>query len=367
MELLAPCLFAEQRDLLLNCKPLGTPGFSAKTRLPWQMPQTGGVYATGHPICRLRLRSGRLDRGGGARWRRSDILIPQSPGCRQRTSLASVTAWHLLPGSGAFSALGHFGSTTRLGVAVENRHRGVTSARAFTARTAGHCGPSWPQECIGHGEHGESLRVTAGTAGPTGHSSTTDTTCAATGPKAGQQRAAQTDVAARAAQGDRNFGRASERFVSERLRRGERWRPGPLARRLSGERPATAVTACTEPVTAGAGVTAPGHGGHGAGHGAPHSQHGAGHSDHGDGGRHRPLFPRRRRPPGQQLSPGRACGTKSTGEAKRTSRATWVCLVLYLKLPDLLHLFTSRRGAREFEPEPADTSESFLGPTAGPD
>jgi hypothetical protein len=77
-------------------------------------------------------------------------------------------------------------------------------------------------------------------------------------------------VAARAAKGDRNFGRASERFVSELLRRGERWRPGPLARRLSGERPATAVTAGTEPVTAGSGVTAPGHGGHGAGHGASH-------------------------------------------------------------------------------------------------
>jgi hypothetical protein len=39
------------------------------------------------------------DRGGGARWRRSEIFIPQSPGCRQGTSLAPVTAWHLLPGS----------------------------------------------------------------------------------------------------------------------------------------------------------------------------------------------------------------------------------------------------------------------------
>jgi hypothetical protein len=140
----------------------------------------------------------------------------------------------------------------------------VTSARAFTACSAGHCGP------IGHGEHGESRRVTVGTAGPTDHSSTTDTTRVASGPKAGQQRAAQTDVAACAAQGDRNFGRASERFVSERLRRGERWRPGPLARRLSGERPATAVMAGMEPVTAGAGVTAPGHCGHGAGHGTSH-------------------------------------------------------------------------------------------------
>ncbi len=113
--------------------------------------------------------------------------------------------------------------------------------------------------------------LTAGTAGPAGHSSTTDTTCVATGPKAGQQSAAQTDVAARAARGDRNFGRASERFVSERLRR---WRPGPLALRLSGERPVTAVTAGTEPVTTGAGVTAPGTSGHGAGHGDSHGLHG---------------------------------------------------------------------------------------------
>ncbi len=45
--------------------------------------------------------------------------------------------------------------------------------------------------------------------------------------------------------------------------------------------------------------------------------------------------------------------------------------MLLLKLLNLLHLFTSRRGALEFEPEPAGTSGSFLttiilGPTAGP-
>ncbi len=61
--------------------------------------------------------------------------------------------------------------------------------------------------------------------------------------------------------------------------------PGLLARRLSGERPVTAVTAGAVPVTAGAEVTAPGHGGHGAGHGATRGFHGAGHSDHGDGER----------------------------------------------------------------------------------
>jgi hypothetical protein len=38
-----------------------------------------------------------------------------------------------------------------------------------------------------------------------------------------------TTVTTRAAQSDRNFGRASQQFVSERLRRDGRWRPGSLA------------------------------------------------------------------------------------------------------------------------------------------
>jgi hypothetical protein len=46
-------------------------------------------------------------------------------------------------------------------------------------------------------------------------------------------------------------------------------------------------------------VTAPGHGGHGAGHGI----HGASHSDHGAESGQRVRNPRRRRPPGQRLSP----------------------------------------------------------------
>jgi hypothetical protein len=33
----------------------------------------------------------RRDRAGGARWRRSEIFIPQSPGCRQGTSLATLS------------------------------------------------------------------------------------------------------------------------------------------------------------------------------------------------------------------------------------------------------------------------------------
>jgi hypothetical protein len=103
-----------------------------------------------------------------------------------------------------------------------------------------------------HCEHGGSLRPRraqrarlATAARLTRRAQRGQVTWIATQPKAGQQRAAQTDKAARAAGGDRNFGRTSERFVSERLRGGERWRPGPLVRRLSERRPATAVTAGT--------------------------------------------------------------------------------------------------------------------------
>ncbi len=63
-------------------------------------------------------------------------------------------------------------------------------------------------------------------------------------------------MAARAARGDSNFGRASERFLSERPLRGEQRRPWLLARQVSEEQPATAVTAGNVPVTAGTGVTA---------------------------------------------------------------------------------------------------------------
>jgi hypothetical protein len=247
----------------------------------------------------------------------------QSPCCRQGMILAPMAAWQLLPGSGRFRLLGTFWfddlGVDDLGVAAEDHRRGVTSAHAITTRSDGHEGPGWPQWCIGHGEHGESRRSRraqrawqATAARLTRRARRGQVAWIATRPKAGQQRAAQTDVAVRAARGNRIFGRASERFVSERLRRGERWtrRPGPLARRLSGERPATAVTAGTEPVTAGEGsrplVTAVT---------LPVTAITATESGQ------RARFPRRRRPPGQRLSPGRASGTKSTGEAILTARA----------------------------------------------
>ena len=47
------------------------------------------------------------------RCRRSEEFIIQSPGCRQGTILAPHAAWRRLPGSGAVLALGHFGTTTR--------------------------------------------------------------------------------------------------------------------------------------------------------------------------------------------------------------------------------------------------------------
>ncbi len=100
------------------------------------------------------------NRGGGARWRRSEIFIPQSPGCHQGTSLAPVTAWHLLPCSGAFSALGHFGSTTRprgrCGESPSRRDKRVRSRHAQTA-TAGLAGPrgaAVTASTASHGGHG---------------------------------------------------------------------------------------------------------------------------------------------------------------------------------------------------------------------
>jgi hypothetical protein len=68
--------------------------------------------------------------------------------------------------------------------------------------------------------------VAAVTAGPAGYSGTTDAACAArsghVSSDATEGGAAGSGVATRAAQSERNFGRASERFVSKRLQRGER-------------------------------------------------------------------------------------------------------------------------------------------------
>ncbi len=54
------------------------------------------------------------------------------------------------------------------------------------------------------------------------HARRCQVTWIATRPKAGERRAAKAVVATGAAQSERNFGRASERFVGERLQRGER-------------------------------------------------------------------------------------------------------------------------------------------------
>jgi hypothetical protein len=100
--------------------------------------------------------------------------------------------------------------------------------------------------------------VTAVTAVTLFRSGTTVVACAArsghVSSDATEGGAAERGVATRVAQSERNFGRASERFVRERLQRRERKWPGPLARRHSKGRPATVITV---PVTPSSGVTAP--------------------------------------------------------------------------------------------------------------
>ena len=69
------------------------------------------------------------------------------------------------------------------------------------------------------------------------------------------------------------------------------------------------------------GVTAPDHGGHGASHGITHCFHCAGHRGTAitvTRSGQRARFPRRRRPPGQRLSQGRAGGTKTTGRGGKS-------------------------------------------------
>jgi hypothetical protein len=85
-------------------------------------------------------------------------------------------------------------------------------------------------------------------------------------------------VACEAARGERDFGRASERFESGRHQRSKGLRPCPRVQRLSGGLPATAVTEGTVPVTAS---PAADHGGRGAGH----CFHSSSHSNPCDGER----------------------------------------------------------------------------------
>jgi hypothetical protein len=102
------------------------------------------------------------------------------------------------------------------------------------------------------------------------------------------------------AQCGRNFGRASERFVSERPRCGEQEigrAVGPVTERVS---------TC-----------------HGAGHGI----HGASHSDYGDEGR--VLKPRRRLQTEQRLSPGRGGWTKSVYD--ELNLLCWLYVAPFLK------------------------------------
>jgi hypothetical protein len=136
-----------------------------------------------------------------------------------------LTAHIKLSGSGAISALGHFGTKTR----PRGRARHVTS-------------------------------------------DATDSDAAVS---------TRASVATRVTQSGRNFGRTSEHYVRKRPQCGEQ----DMARAIG---PATGrVTTCHgDHGRHGAGhvqrrVTAPGHCGHGTGHGI----HGAGHSDHGDGKR----------------------------------------------------------------------------------
>jgi hypothetical protein len=228
-----------------------------------------------------------------------------STGCDRRESVFRVKwFWSGLPGpkggSGLpgprFSGHGHVGRVGRSG------HSGH----------GGHGGPCWPQWCIGHCEHDESrrsqqsLRAQLATAARlTRRALRGQVTWIATRPKAGKQRAAQTDVAASAARGDHNFGSASESFVSERLQRGEQWRPGQLARRLSEGLPATAVTAGTVlvTVTVDAGITAPGYGDTAPVTAPPTAFTAPVTAIAVTASGQRARFPRRCRPPGQRLSP----------------------------------------------------------------
>ncbi len=121
----------------------------------------------------------------------------------------------------------------------------------------------------------------------------------------------------------------NERFVSERLRRGERKRTGPPVQRLS-EGPQWSRQALSRSRPAQLSrplVTAPGHGGHGAGHGATHGFHGA------------------ERPAGPVSAAASAAGataftsrTKSSGVKRTLARRRNSSLLL--KIPDLVRLFT---------------------------
>ncbi len=78
-------------------------------------------------------------RGGGARWRRLEALLPE------RLAVSRARSWRrwwrgsCCPAAGPFRPWDIMVRRRDLRVAAENRHRGVTSSRAFTTRTDGHC------------------------------------------------------------------------------------------------------------------------------------------------------------------------------------------------------------------------------------
>ena len=170
-------------------------------------------------------------------------FINHSPGCRQGTILAPVAAWHFCPAAGPFRPWDILERRRDLGVA-----RGFVTSDATASESAD----------IDSVERGDSCRT------------------------------------------ERSRFRSRKRALREQAT--SEWR-AEEARALG---PATErVTTCHgDHGQHGAGhvqrrVTAPGHGGHGAGHGI----HGASHSDHGAESGQRVRNPRRRRPPGQRLSP----------------------------------------------------------------
>ena len=106
----------------------GCPASPGSGRLPYQPgPRPGRASSTAppgphganpDPGPRLRHRGLRAPAHKSGSERRSAVeangrFINHSPGWRQGTILAPVAAWQLLPGSGAVSALGHFGTKTR--------------------------------------------------------------------------------------------------------------------------------------------------------------------------------------------------------------------------------------------------------------
>ena len=106
----------------LHYQPGPRPGRAPSTAPP------GPPEADPDPGPRLRHRGLRAPAHKSGSERRSAVeaigrFINQSPGCRQGTILAPVAAWQPLPGSGAVSALGHFGTKTR----PRGRARHVTS------------------------------------------------------------------------------------------------------------------------------------------------------------------------------------------------------------------------------------------------